>query len=228
MIATIEYSGRRLDREKVIEVLEPTYTPERLEKIKNVLQGRTHQIAVGLEGLYDRGNVSAVMRSAEALGFFDVHVVETSEKYREANRVTKGAEKWLRVHRWQETKACVSHLKEAGFRIVTTQLDPAARSLEEVDFSQKTAIFFGNERDGASEELLGLSDERVILPMLGFVESFNISVAAALCLYHIQQDRKRRLGAHGDLTPEEARNLYARYLLKGHKTEQLLNTFEIL
>ncbi len=212
----------------MIEVLEPTYTSERLEKMQKVLTGRTYNVAVGLEGLYDRGNISAVMRSAEALGYVDVHVIETSEKYREANRVTKGAEKWLKTHRWQSTKECVSELKEQGFRIVTTHLDSTARPLDEIDFSEKTAIFFGNEKEGASPELLGLSDERVVLPMLGFVESFNISVAAALCLYHIQQDRKRRQGHHGDLTKEQLRGLYARYLLKGHKTEQILPLFEIL
>lgn len=227
MKQAFEYDGRRLDREGVIAWMEPMYTERRLEKIKQVIKNRTRTVAVGLEGLYDRGNVSAVMRSAEALGFFDIHIVETQEKFKAANRVTKGADKWLHCTKWHSTPECVGYLKSSGYKVLVTHLDSTATPINKIAFDQKSVIFFGNEKDGASRELIELSDQRVILPMHGFVESFNISVAAALCLYHIQRDRTERLGQHGDLSEEEQRDLYARYLLKGHKTQAKLDQFEL-
>ncbi len=172
---------------------------------------RTKSIVTVMDGIYDKGNVSAVMRSVEALGFLDVHVCETQEGFKASNRITQGTDKWLNVTKWADAKPCADALKARGFQIVSTDLN-AAVPLSEVDFSIPTAIVFGNERDGVCKEFLEASDKNVIIPMHGFAQSFNISVAAAITLYHISLVREGH--ANGDLTPSEQEFLYADYLVR--------------
>lgn len=199
--------------ETIFQVLGPLITESRKAKIEAVIEQRSCTVVPVLEGLYDRGNVSAVLRSAEALGYENVHVIESSEQFKQANRVTQGAEKWLDVLTWPDTPSCVQHLQAQGYRVLATCFEDAT-PLPEIDFTVPTALVFGNEKEGVSPELLEMADGRAVLPMGGFSQSFNISVAAALCLYHIQQDRIRRQGYHGDLDPEEKRRLRAAYYVR--------------
>src|SRR5690606_7690948 len=111
---------------------------------------------------------------------------------------------------WQGVPACVGFLKEQGYRVLATDLE-ASHSIDEIDFTQKTALVFGNERDGISDEMHALADGTVRIPMLGFAQSFNISVAAALCFQYVLQDRIRRRGSQGDLTERERTILRAAY-----------------
>lgn len=199
--------------ELILQHIGPLLTPERRQKIDRVVGGRNFETAVVLEGIYDRGNISAVMRTAEGLGFANFHVVETQEKFKEANRVTQGADKWVEVQKWKQSKDCIKALKDQGYRICVTTLE-ASKPLAEIDFTGKTALVLGNERDGVSREMLEAADERMIIPMPGFVQSFNISVAGALCLYHIMQDRIHRRGSNADLTTKEQDILKALYYLR--------------
>lgn len=203
----------KLHYQLVLDKVGPLLTPARREKIRQVVQGRNFSTAVVLESIYDRGNISAVMRSAEGLGFGNFHVIETQEKFKESARVTSGADKWVEVKKWKSTKEAVQHLKSSGYKIVVTHLE-ASKPLHEIDFSGPTALVLGNEKDGISAEMLAAADERVIIPMSGFVQSFNISVAGALGLYHISQDRLKRLGRNGDLNPEQQEILQAYYYLR--------------
>lgn len=189
-------------------------TQERIQKISRVVSERTFNVSVVLENIYDRGNASAVMRSAEALGFGQVHSIELSEKLKESQRTTAGADKWVELSRWKSTKACVDQLKKEKKQIVVTHLDETSKPIGEVDFTKPTAIVLGNEKDGASKEMIEAADVRVILPMVGFVQSYNISVAGALCFYHIYMDRMRRQGHHGDLTEEQKMILRTQYYLR--------------
>jgi tRNA (guanosine-2'-O-)-methyltransferase len=198
---------------RVVELLADQISDRRRERIDAVVANRTFSVVTMLDGLYDRGNVSAVMRSAEALGFAEMHVIESQDDFKAANRVTQGADKWLEVHKYPTPTPCLEQLKARGYRIVATHLD-ASVPLDEVDFSEPTAIVFGNERDGVCPEVLEASDARVIIPMLGFAQSFNISVAAAISLYHIVSDRRRRLGQHGDLDDDEQMILRAMYYIR--------------
>ncbi|ARA95102.1 hypothetical protein AWN76_010680 [Rhodothermaceae bacterium RA] len=206
--------GPPLDPAFVIDTLAPHMTPERLARIDAVLAGRTYTVATVVEGLVNTGNVRAVMRTAEGLGFQDFHVITGGEAFKGSERVSQGAEKWLDVHVWDSPAACARHLKERGFAIVATHLDEAAVPIDAVDFTQPTALVLGNERDGVSEAMLALADRRVVIPMTGFVQSFNISVAAALGLYHAYRDRLARQGYHGDLTEEQRLRLRAAYCLR--------------
>jgi len=198
---------------EVIAALGPMVTSKRRSRIETALAHRTYTVTPVIEGLYDRGNVSAVVRSAEALGYQSVHIVDSSEAFKHANRVTQGAEKWLDINVWSATEACLARLKKMGYRIVATHFEDA-RPIGELRFDQPAAIVFGNERDGVSEAVLDVADVRAVIPMAGFTKSFNISVAAALCLYHVQQDRIRRLGRHGDLDEETMRVLRALYYIR--------------
>jgi tRNA (guanosine-2'-O-)-methyltransferase len=173
--------------EVVLKHLVPLLTDERWRKIQGVVAKRTYHVAPVLENIYDRGNTSAVMRTAEALGLHGVHIIEHGARFKAANRVTAGADKWLDVERWTDTPACLLELKKRGYQVLVTTLGES-KSIEEVDFSQPTAIVLGNEKDGVSAEALKLADQRVHIPMHGFVQSFNISVAGALSLYRAQKE----------------------------------------
>lgn len=203
-----------LPSQQILDLIGPLMTPKRRVRIEQVIAARTYDVVPVLENIYDRGNTSAVMRSSEAMGFQAVHLIETGEKFKAANRVTKGADKWLDVSKWKSTAACAVHLKQKGYQILATHLQADARPLHEVDFSRPTALVLGNEKDGVSAEILRLADAAVIVPMSGFVQSFNISVAGALCLYHARQELLRIRGHVGNLSEDEKRILTAHYYLR--------------
>jgi tRNA (guanosine-2'-O-)-methyltransferase len=206
-------AGLSVSSEVILKLITPLLTPSRQEKIDRVASHRNFSNALVLEGIYDRGNVSAVMRTAEALGFVNFHIIETQTRFKEANRVTQGADKWTEVEKWNSTQECITALKKRGHRIVVTSLE-ASKPIHEVDFSTPTALVLGNEKDGISEAMKELADERIILPMQGFVQSYNISVAGALSLYHIYQQRIQKLGRNEDVTPEQIQILKAHYALR--------------
>lgn len=208
----VEAGGHLFEPAEVIRILAPYLTPGRLARIEAVLAERTYAAVPVLEGLYDRGNVSAVIRTAEALGYQAVHIVELQDAFKEANRVTQGADKWLDIHRWDTTRACVACLRARGYRIVAMCMEDA-QPIGSLAFDTPTALCFGSEKDGLSPELLERADARAVIPMGGFTRSFNISVAAALTLYHVREDRARRPGRHGSLAPAEHEMLLARYCM---------------
>ena len=199
---------------EVYQEIFPLLTPERQAKIQHVIEGRTFNINVVLENIYDRGNASAVMRSAEALGLVQVHAIEPGTKFKESQRTTAGADKWVELQRWKETASCVAELKRQGKQIIVTSLQANSKHISEVDFTKPSALVLGNEKDGASEEIIKAADVCVVLPMVGFTQSYNISVAGALCFYHIYSDRMRRQGFHGDLTDSQKQILSAHYALR--------------
>jgi len=199
--------------DEIISRLAPVLTSERCARIAQVVAGRTYDVVPVLETLYDRGNVSAVLRSAEGLGFQSVHLVDNSPHFKEARRVTQGAEKWLEITSWPDTPGCYEALRAQGYRIAVTHFEDAI-PLRELDVRTPVALVFGNERDGVSPYALAQADTRVVIPMDGFAQSFNISVAAALCLYDIRERRLRTLGYHGNLSAERAAWLTATYYLR--------------
>lgn len=207
-------SDLEISSELVVQTLFGILTPERQQKIEKVLQERCFDCCVVLENIYDRGNASAVMRSQEAFGFAQTHIIEMGEKFKESQRTTAGADKWLEVTKWKNTTDCVKQLKQQGYKIAVTYLDASSKPIEQVDFSKPTALVMGNEKEGISKDMLQLADEKVILPMVGFVQSYNISVAAALCFYQMYLDRVKRLGRSGDLNEQQKMILKAQYTLR--------------
>lgn len=204
--------------EDVLKHLAPRLTAERWQKIQKVVAARTYEVTPVLENIYDRGNTSAVMRSAEAMGFQSIRLIELGDRFKEAKRVTAGADKWLDIIKSTSTREAVQELKSRGYRILATHLDSHARPLDQESFNEPIAIVFGNEKDGISPEMQALSDQTVILPMRGFVQSYNISVAAAIAFQMIQSGRQERRQEFGtevaELTLAEQRVLQAHYVLK--------------
>ena len=192
----------------------PLLTQERQAKILRVVEGRCFSTAIVLENIYDRGNASAVMRSAEALGYSLFHSIEPHEKFKESQRTTAGADKWVELTRWKTTNECVNELKKLGKQIVVTSLQSNSKPIADIDFTKPTALVLGNEKDGASSEIIEAADHCVILPMTGFTQSYNISVAGALCFYHIYQRRLAQLGRPGDLSDLQQKILATHYALR--------------
>ena len=217
----------RFSAAEIIQHLTPYLTPGWVERIGEVIDRRTRTVVTVVEGLINLGNVSAVMRSAEALGFHQFHIIEGGTRFKNSSRTSQGADKWLHVKRWPDATACVPQLQEQGYQVVVTHLDDTAVTIDKIDFTKPTALVFGNEKNGVSEEMLALADKRCIIPMAGFVESFNISVAVAVGLYHAYNDRMTRQGFHGDMTPDQKEELLAAYYFRSVKhAEEILKKSE--
>ncbi|KIZ01691.1 tRNA guanosine-2'-O-methyltransferase [Monoraphidium neglectum] len=190
-------------------------SPERLARLQQVARDRCYDVIPVLEALHDVGNMSAVCRSADALGLGAMHCVVNGTRYKHSQRTTAGSEKWLDVKVWTSTADCLRGLKKAGYQVVTTYLNAKSIPIQEVDWTRPTAFVVGNEREGVTQAAIDLSDAVVSIPMTGFVESFNVSVAAALIMWEAQQQRTRRLGRQGDLGEREREALLAEYLIRG-------------
>lgn len=190
----------------------PLLKDERSLRLKTVADQRSFHLVPVLENIYDRGNVSAVMRSAEGLGFIRMMLIESEQaKFKAANRVSKGAEKWLDLDIVRTSTEAVKKLKAQGYQIVATDLN-TPYTIADVDFSMPTAVVLGNEKDGVSQEMLSLVDQSFKIPMTGFSQSFNISVAASVLFYHVSWTQKDNPKLK--VSEEEAKSIFANYVLR--------------
>jgi tRNA (guanosine-2'-O-)-methyltransferase len=192
--------------------------PERRERIDRAVEGRTRSLTVVLEAFCDPQNVNAVLRTCDAFGVQEIHVVEGPMKPFDRNKkISQNADKWLDVVRWKSTADCLGHLKSRGFSVYATRLGPGSQALGELSFAGKVALVLGNESRGVSGEALALADRTYAIPMRGFVQSLNVSVAAALSLYLAVERREAERGRHGDLSPDEAEALRRRFYVQAVK-----------
>lgn len=202
-------------------------TPERQDRIDAVVGQRTRTLTVVIEALADVQNVNAVLRTAEALGVQEVHVVEGPMKAYDRNKkISQNADKWLDVVRWRSTAECLAHLKGRGFRLYATHLGEGSRDLAALSFADPVALVFGNEHRGVSDEVLAAADERYLIPMRGFSQSLNVSVAAAVSLYRAVERREAERGRHGDLPEAEAGALRERFYAKSVKQRSRIGKAE--
>jgi tRNA (guanosine-2'-O-)-methyltransferase len=186
--------------------------PERKARIDEVVANRTRTLTVVMEAFCDPQNVNAVLRTCEAFGIQELHAIEGPMKpYDRNKKISQNADKWLDVHRWKSTAECLGHLRGQGFAIYVTHLDRATRPLGELSFAGKVALVFGNESRGVSDEAARLADATFAIPMRGFVQSFNVSVAAAITIAKAVERREAERGRHGDLSEAEAAALRERF-----------------
>lgn len=184
----------------------------RKEKIDRVVEQRTRTFTVVLDRLEDSFNMAAVLRTCEAMGVQEVHVVINPEApFLPNSRVAQGCDKWLDVKLYKSFAECREHLKSRGFKLYASAIREGAESLYSLRFDSKIAIIFGNERYGVSEEVLAGVDGTFWIPMRGFSQSVNISAAASACVSRAIAWREEHLGKVGDLTPEEAQALRERF-----------------
>jgi len=167
-------------------------SPRRLEKIRAVIDRKQPTLGVVMENIHDPHNVSAVLRSCDAVGIVRVELLYTLEKFpRIGKKSSSSANKWLAIRRHTVVEECIQTLREEGFRIYATRIAPRTLSLYDLDLTQKVALIFGNEHRGVSDEASALADETFQIPMMGMIQSLNVSVAAAVALYEALRQRAR-------------------------------------
>ncbi|MGZ5248447.1 MAG: TrmH family RNA methyltransferase [Flavitalea sp.] len=171
-------------------------TPLRLEKLTSVLDKRQEDITVVLENVFDPHNISAVMRTCDAVGIQEIYILNTKipRHKKWGSRSSSSAQKWLTVHQYENAEECFSSLRKRYSSILTTHLSDDAVSLYQVDFTKSIALVFGNEHNGVSDEIRTLADGNFIIPQVGIIQSLNISVACAVSLYEAY--RQKNLAGH--------------------------------
>lgn len=205
------------------EVLRPLVTEARLAKLQRVAASRTRHISVVLENVYQSRNASAVMRSADGLGLLDVHLIENENAWSRNKGVAKGASQWLNLHRYLSAPdprlACVETLKAKGIQVVVTSPHAQGHTPENLPLDRPVALVMGTEFSGASDFMMDHADAFVEIPMHGFAESFNISVAAAI-LMHRLRTRLAQSEQSWSLHPDEAAVLNAEWIFKSVRNAQ--------
>ena len=195
---------------RICDALGPMLSAERIARIDHVLASRLGSVTTAVEDTYDPHNAAATIRTTEAFGLQDLHVIEPHERFSATKGVTRGAHRWIDLHRWPNATAAVAALRARGFRVYAT-LPDAAASIDDVAIDSPIAIAFGNEHEGLSAEAIAACDGAVSVPMHGFTESFNLSVTVALAMSRLAARRRAFLGASGDLDPTRRARLRARW-----------------
>lgn len=171
----------------LLEYLETRITPERKARFLEILALRTRFLTVALEDVYQMHNASAVIRSCDAFGIQEAHLIEGRFGQRLDKNIAMGAQQWVDIYRHNSSKACIRDLRSRGYRIIATVPSAHAVSLHDFELTTPTALFFGTEKEGLSTEVLKEADASVYIPMHGFTESLNVSVAAAILLQHLRE-----------------------------------------
>lgn len=173
-------------------------TPERQQKLVSVLDKRQDSITIVLENVFDPHNISAVMRTCDAVGIQEIYILNTKipRHKKWGFKSSSSAKKWLTVHQYENAEECFSSLRKRYSSILTTHLADDAVSLYQVDFTKSIALVFGNEHNGVSDEIRELADGNFIIPQVGIIQSLNISVACAVTLY--EAFRQKSIAGHYD------------------------------
>jgi tRNA (guanosine-2'-O-)-methyltransferase len=182
--------------------LEGFITENRKNKFLKVLEQRTNHFTIAIEDVFQLHNTSAVMRSCEVFGIQNLHVVEEKYGKKIDKEIAMGAQKWVDVNRYNSNMDCIKTLKEKGYQIIATTPHESSCLLDDFDVSKPSALFFGTERDGLSDEVMNEADGFLKIPMAGFTESLNISVSAAIIIQSIMS-RLRKSDVHWKLSEDE-------------------------
>ena len=209
--------------------LESFVTPQRLAKIDAALVQRTRHIAVVAEDFHDPHNASALLRTCDAMGIQDVHVVENYNTFKARVGAASGATKWVTRHQYSDPEAantlvCCEKLRSQGYLIVATSPHLNALPPEAMPLDQKLAVIFGSERDGVSQRAIAVADYQLKIPMVGFVESLNVSVSAAVCLYTMTQ-RLRSLEIAWQLSDRDKQALRLDWIRQSIQNSAALERF---
>ena len=182
--------------------LENILTDNRKEKFLKVLENRTNHFTIVVEDIFQMHNASAVMRSCEVFGIQKLNVIE--ERYGKSidKEIAMGAQKWVDINTFDSVSNCIETLKNKGYQIIATTPHENDCLMEDFDVSKPSALFFGTERDGLSEEILKQADGFLKIPMVGFTESLNISVSAAIIIQNLTE-RLRKSDVNWQLSDNE-------------------------
>jgi len=189
-------------KQELLHYLEGFITENRKEGFLRVLQNRTKHFTIAMEDVYQLHNTSAVMRSCEVFGIQELNVIEQKFGKRIDTEIAMGAQKWVDVFRYNSVQSCMDAMRAKGYQIIATTPHDESCLLHEFDITKPAALFFGTERDGLSQEVLDQADGFLKIPMVGYTESLNISVSAAIIIQDIT-NRLRQSAINWHLTEEE-------------------------
>ena len=185
-----------------LNFLETILTDNRKERFLEVLKNRTNHFTVAVEDVYQLHNTSAVMRSCEVFGIQELNVIEQRFGKRIDKQIALGAQKWVDIIRHETSNNCIDSLRSKGYQIIATTPHEKDCLLENFDISKPSALFFGTEKEGLSEEIMQQADGFLKIPMVGFTESLNISVSAAIIIQNLT-NRLRNSDINWQLTQDE-------------------------
>lgn len=190
------------DKIELLQYLEGFITENRKEGFKRILENRTNHFTIAIEDVYQLHNTSAVMRSCEVFGIQQLNVIEQRFGKKIDKEIALGAEKWVDINRFATIQNCLDSVRSKGYQIIATTPHNDSCLLQDFDISKPSAIFFGTEKLGLSEEVMQQADGFLKIPMVGFTESLNISVSAAIIIQDITA-RLRRSNINWKLSEEE-------------------------
>lgn len=214
-----------LQQKALLEYLLEFITPDRKSLFEKVIKNRTRHITVVLEDIYQPHNASAVLRTCDLTGIQDVHIIETRNEYNVNPDVALGASKWLNLIKYNDTELntlqAYKKLREKGYRIIATTPHKNDQLLEDISLDGKMAIVFGTELNGLSQTAIDHADEYLQIPMVGFTESYNISVSAALILFNLTT-RLRKTTLNWELTANEKIEIMLEWSRRSIKRSDIL------
>ena len=167
-------------------------TPERYRRICETLDRRQPDLTVIMDGVHKPHNIAAIVRTCDAVGILDVHAILPKNRARMAAGTAMGSQRWVKVHKHEDSTPVIQQLQGQGVQVLAAHLSDTAIPYREVDYSKPTALLLGTEKFGVSDEAAAAVDQHVIIPMMGMVESFNVSVAAAIILAEACEQRRAK------------------------------------
>ena len=212
-------------RKQLIKHLSGFITKERIELLNHNLKQRTNHLAIVLEDIFHSQNASAVLRTADCFGVQNIHIIENRNNYNTHPNISLGSRKWLTETFYNKkknnTEDCLKNLKKDGYKIIATS-PHKAKSIHDIDIKkEKIALLFGSEQEGLSQLALEMADEKVKIPMYGFTESYNISVAAALCM-QVVISKIREYNIAWQLSEKEKDEVMLNWLRNSIKESELI------
>ena len=211
--------------QEIYDYLQQFLTNERLSKIEHFSKESSDFVLPVMEDVYQFRNAAAIVRSVEACGFHHVVALEEENVFNPNLRVTKGAETWVQVEKMPNNLDSLKEIKSRGYRILAVSPEKNATMLPDYEVKEPIALVFGTELEGVSDEILDFADETLAIPMFGFTKSFNVSVAAAICMYELKQ-KLMKSGIEYQLSDEKLLELKIRWAKNSIKSsEQILERF---
>ncbi|SHF59584.1 tRNA (guanosine-2'-O-)-methyltransferase [Salegentibacter echinorum] len=208
-----------MQEKEIIAHLESFLTPHRRSLFKEVLAQRTNHLTIATQDVYQLHNTSAVMRSCEVFGIQNLHVIEERKPKNIQREIAMGSQKWTTINSYKSSEDCLASLRNKGYQIVATTPGTASTALSDFAIEKPSAIFFGTEKEGLSDNIISEADVQLKIPMFGFTESLNISVAAAIIIQSLTS-RLRNSKIDWKLDEKEAKSIYFNWLQKSVKNSE--------
>lgn len=225
-IYTLKFKPKTLNPNATYEYLQKFLTEERLQKIEHYARESSDFVLPVMEDIYQFRNAAAIVRSVEACGFHKVVAMEKENFFEPNLKVTKGADTWVEVEKMPRTIESLQQIKNRGYKIVAVSAENNAKMLPDYKIEEPIALVFGTEWEGTTDELLDFADETLAIPMFGFTKSFNVSVAAAICMYELKQKLLKSCIDY-KLSEEKLLQLKIRWAVNSIKSgKEILERFE--